>query len=874
MSQNSPPQQNDGPDSRNSLRHILAAEPEEETPKPSDADPKASQDEATQEAEDSIKPEMHARSQSPPAYTSTTQTTRRNANGSVSSVYSGNKIRHLKKEDGIPLWRKDIQFDFLRAVFEDTTPVFTRFSDGDKGHNFADIYLDAMAKSSKCSRILKDKLLTERSSALNMAMVCLLVNVGRMNTTLNCEKPPSYQGLQPLTAPQVFPEMRAQLRTYHSIPALQAHQDPNAYKQLQDAPRLKSILKGATEDTEQPSTIDDIKAASIPRTNPVNLIFVLSQYAPKISELHFFPPRDFFDLITRSALSSKSRANAFLWLMWWYLESDFSREAALKNPFGPGQEGDGTEGIPLKVPPFVCLTETDAEKENVDTQSEIDFGEQKKKERVDILATDPPNMSTGPRKGPKKGYNASSVFGMSDDGSPARDMTTPQPGMQGSFTSINRNKPGYAFQERNFPSDSERTRSPSPAGGATYAQPIPTSGMHINTLLNEDAPSPASRSGKPPKPPGPGRGNWRRNKNKDAPSSANTPGSERPYKPRNLDPNHPAVRLESGPSSRHDALAPAPSGSYFPPSQYPPGADPFYDSQLPYTNGTPTANHPPEPHLPDYIGTINPAFTPHAPPPLIPLPPNYVTLGSTSSGRGRSRPQTQHQLRVEQHRQQRVNYILDRKLRREYTRSSKRRVKEGGILRAWKRLAALPDGYNSAEEESGGVVGTLSRGLGVGGLANGGGVEGVMARMIGVGGLVPVGPGVREREDWGEGMDDLGRTMRRVGRRLERWEGPDLMRGVRKGRSGRKRGEGRDGERRGSTERGGRKGRGDGYSSPLGAVDEDDERDRDEEEMREGEEDGDDGDEDDERDLDDVDEDGSESEGEDGDGDDRMVVDG
>jgi hypothetical protein len=42
--------------------------------------------------------------------------------------------------------------------------------------------------------------------------------------------------------------MRAQLRTYHSIPSLQAHQDPNAYKQLQDAPRLKSILKGATED--------------------------------------------------------------------------------------------------------------------------------------------------------------------------------------------------------------------------------------------------------------------------------------------------------------------------------------------------------------------------------------------------------------------------------------------------------------------------------------------------------------------------------------------------------------------------------------------------------------------------------------------------
>ena len=32
-----------------------------------------------------------------PYYTATAATTRRNANGSVSSVYSGNKIRHLKK---------------------------------------------------------------------------------------------------------------------------------------------------------------------------------------------------------------------------------------------------------------------------------------------------------------------------------------------------------------------------------------------------------------------------------------------------------------------------------------------------------------------------------------------------------------------------------------------------------------------------------------------------------------------------------------------------------------------------------------------------------------------------------------------------------
>ena len=202
-------------DPRNSLHHVLAAaESTSEYPAPSATSPAAQQpsdpvkDDSV--AEEPIKEEEEEEDDddgdSPdevpaaamgdsdvpvdpasPQYTSTTTTTRRNANGSVSSVYSGNKIRHLKKEDGVPLWRKDIQFDFLKFVFEDDKPVFHKASDKSPSHTFADIYLDAMAKSSKCSKILKEKLLTERPAALNMAMVCLLVNVGRMNTTLNCK---------------------------------------------------------------------------------------------------------------------------------------------------------------------------------------------------------------------------------------------------------------------------------------------------------------------------------------------------------------------------------------------------------------------------------------------------------------------------------------------------------------------------------------------------------------------------------------------------------------------------------------------------------------------------------------------------------------
>lgn len=291
--------------------------------------------------------------------------TRRQANGTIGSVYSGNKMRHLKKEDGAPLWRKDIQYDFLQLVFNDEKPVFTRFADGKKGFSFTDIYVDAMSRSSKTSKILKDKLQTDRLAAKNMAMICLLVNVGRMNTTLN-----------------FFPEMRAQLRTYHSIPVLQAQQDPNSYKQLQDAPRLKSILKGASEDEEQPKSLEFVQGSSVPRTNPVNLIFVLSQQAPRVSELHFHPPRDFFDLVMRPSISSKSRARAFLWLMWWYLESDFSKEASMNNPFGPGTDASATrEGVALKVPDFEHLTDEQANAENVDTPEEVAYGEQKQRER-------------------------------------------------------------------------------------------------------------------------------------------------------------------------------------------------------------------------------------------------------------------------------------------------------------------------------------------------------------------------------------------------------------------------------------------------------------------------------------------------------------
>ena len=175
------------PDSRNSLKHILADDPVQETPRAAERVLASSPSPGLAHAQDREYYDEDGKDAETPHYTSTTQTTRRNANGSVSSVYSGNKIKHLKKEDGVPLWRKDIQYDFLQLVFDNDQKVFTRYSDKSPGYTFADIYIDAMAKSSKTSKILKEKLAQDHDSAVSMAMVCLLVNVGRMNTTLNCE---------------------------------------------------------------------------------------------------------------------------------------------------------------------------------------------------------------------------------------------------------------------------------------------------------------------------------------------------------------------------------------------------------------------------------------------------------------------------------------------------------------------------------------------------------------------------------------------------------------------------------------------------------------------------------------------------------------
>ncbi|PQE34005.1 INO80 chromatin remodeling complex Ies1 protein [Rutstroemia sp. NJR-2017a WRK4] len=378
-----------------------------------------------------------------------------------------NKIRHLKKDDGEPLWRKDIQYDFLKLIFENNNAQFTNSYDPTlPKQTFADLYIDAMARSSKTSKILRDKLLSEHEPAKNMAMVCLLVNLGRMNTTLN-----------------FFPEMRAQLRTYHAIPSLQARQDPNSYKQLQDAPRLKSILKGASEDRPEPSSLDKIKFKPLPRTNPVNLIFVLATYAAKVTELHFPPGREFFDLIMNTSITSESRARAFLWLMWFYLESDFTEEGAEENPFGAGVDYD-TDVRNQGVPRLVDMTEEEEAQENVDTPEELEYGQTKMRDRRRIIELDQIafQAENGP---PKRGPKPKLFLPPDEGGSTVAGLTSRiRPRFEEGYGT-----PGGLMGKvrPRYDSDIESSRSTPPP------RTLHASNIRINNLLNTGA---RSRGGK------------------------------------------------------------------------------------------------------------------------------------------------------------------------------------------------------------------------------------------------------------------------------------------------------------------------------------------------------------------------------------------
>lgn len=298
-------------------------------------------------------------------------------------------FRHLKKADGEPFWRKDIQYDFLEELFNDETAVFTNTfphcsipaANNDPKVTFSELYVRTLAESSKSSKILKERLIKDKEMGKSVGKVCLLVNAGRMNTTIN-----------------FVPEMRSSLRTYHSIPSLQADPDGEGSKPLQDTPRLKSILKAVCEGQEHLRTVGDIinnPSPTKPNTNIIQLIFLLSNHYHNI-RYHYEEPSDdyksntnkFMEFFLNVNIHPKNRAKRFLWLVYTYLETSFTPEELENNPFNPKE-----------IPPVELISDEELKNFDQDTDYEIEFSKKMFQTRLRYLADEEHNSN--PKRGNK-----------------------------------------------------------------------------------------------------------------------------------------------------------------------------------------------------------------------------------------------------------------------------------------------------------------------------------------------------------------------------------------------------------------------------------------------------------------------------------------
>lgn len=102
--------------------------------------------------------------------------------------YLSRKALPIKRNDAEPLTREDVQYDLLTYLFTDPRAVFTN-PDTHKSDKmaFGDLYVSALYSSSKCSKVLKEKMHDTPAFSVEFAKIALLTNVGRINTTMACE---------------------------------------------------------------------------------------------------------------------------------------------------------------------------------------------------------------------------------------------------------------------------------------------------------------------------------------------------------------------------------------------------------------------------------------------------------------------------------------------------------------------------------------------------------------------------------------------------------------------------------------------------------------------------------------------------------------
>ncbi|GAA5965507.1 hypothetical protein JCM8115_005778 [Rhodotorula mucilaginosa] len=284
----------------------------------------------------------------------------------------------IKKFDAEPLLRQDIQWQVLDHIFADRSFRFTAPVDSKSPPappiyvNFDQLFLEAILSSLKTTQNVRSKLIANPEFAMNYCKICLLINVGRFNTTL-----------------AFYPNMRTALRTYHPVPSLQTEE--TSRKEMSDAPRLKAMLKAAMLDWEvkhPPTTLKDVAQRAVspdltrgPPTTVIEAIFLLFQEASWVSEKYFPEGFDLWDIFFPSDMPSQPRARAFLSLLHHILEnkdflSDFDTSPSDKRMLDPPIRLD-REPAP------------DAPRENVDPPEELAFAREMKELREGVVKTVP-----------------------------------------------------------------------------------------------------------------------------------------------------------------------------------------------------------------------------------------------------------------------------------------------------------------------------------------------------------------------------------------------------------------------------------------------------------------------------------------------------
>ena len=101
------------------------------------------------------------------------------------------KVIPIKRAEDEPLTRRDIQYDLLHRIFYDSCAVFTNPWPDSSGAfterlTFGELYIKTIHNSAKATKNFRDRLRESDEFAKDFAMLALLVNVGRINTTMSC----------------------------------------------------------------------------------------------------------------------------------------------------------------------------------------------------------------------------------------------------------------------------------------------------------------------------------------------------------------------------------------------------------------------------------------------------------------------------------------------------------------------------------------------------------------------------------------------------------------------------------------------------------------------------------------------------------------